>query len=140
MTEKAERDERGRWLPGRSASPATQWGPGRPPAKSPGRPKKDAWLAELETRLKDPRLRQALADRLLRTALKGGEKASLQAIGLIQDRVGGQMVRRVTAEVDVNCGVLVAPASMTPVEWIESERIRALNKKEPGTEASDEEG
>ena len=140
MAESSKRDAQGRWLPGQSANPTTQWGPGNPPAKSPGRPKKDAWLCELEERLKDPRLRQALAGRLLRIALKGGEKASLQAIGLIQDRVGGQMVRRVTAEVDVNCGVLVAPASMTPMEWIESERIRTHNKKKPGTEESDEEG
>jgi hypothetical protein len=86
MSDSADRDARGRWQPGQSANPDTQWGPNNPPAKSPGRPKKDAWIQELEGRLEDPRIRQALADKLLKTALKGSERASLQAISLIQVR------------------------------------------------------
>ena len=50
-TENAERDDRGRWRPGKSGHPDTQWSDDNPPPKSPGRPKKDAWLAELEGRL-----------------------------------------------------------------------------------------
>ena len=137
MAEQTERDARGRWLPGQSANPTTQWGPDNPPAKSPGRPKRDAWLGELEERLKDSRVRQALADKLLRTALKGGEKASLQALSLIQDRVGGPVVRRFTTEVDVNAGVLVAPAGMTPEEWIESAMARAAEIEDPRAGAED---
>ena len=54
MVESTERDTRGRWLPGQSANPATKWGPDNPPPKSPGRPKRDAWVTELEERLEDP--------------------------------------------------------------------------------------
>ncbi len=70
-----------------------------PPPKSPGRPPRDAWLKELEQRLEDPRMRQALADKLLKIALKGGERASLQAIDMIQSRVGGPVTQRIEAEV-----------------------------------------
>ena len=130
---KRERDARGRWLPGRSANPETQWSKDNPPPKSPGRPRRDAWVAELQERLKDPRMRQALADRLLKTALKGSERASLQAINLIQDRVGGPVVRRVEAEVEGRGGVLVAPASMSPQEWIAKVARSNATAVEPGT-------
>ena len=137
MSMPARRDARGRWLPGRSANPTTQWGPDRPPAKSPGRPKRDAWLAEMEERLKDPRIRQALADRLLTMALKGGERTALRAIDLIQDRVGGPVVRRISAEMDVDAGVLVVPAAVTPEEWIAAANARNAKLKEPGTEGDE---
>ena len=137
MAKSTERDARGRWLPGQSANPPTQWGPGNPPAKSPGRPKKDAWLGELEGRLEDPRVRQALADRLLRTALKGGERASLQALSLIQDRVGGPVVKKISAEMDVEAGVLVAPAHMSVEEWLERVQERNANAVEPGLEVEE---
>ncbi len=133
MPDERQRDSKGRWVPGKSANPATQWGPNNPPPKSPGRPRKDAWVEELEDRLDDPRIRQALADKLLRTALKGGERASLQAINLIQDRIGGPVVRRVDAEVRGGCGVLVAPAKLTPREWIEQVAERNATAREPGT-------
>lgn len=139
MAKSVERDASGRWLPGESANPATQWGPDNPPAKSPGRPKKDAWLAELETRLEDPRLRQALADKLLKTALKGSERASLRAINLIQDRVGGPIVRRVSAEMDIEGGVLVVPSKMTPEEWIKAAAVRSAEAKEPGLDRGESE-
>jgi hypothetical protein len=37
-------------------------------------------------------------------------------------------------EVESKSGVLVAPAAMTPQEWIEAEAKRTAGKKEPGTE------
>ena len=73
-----------------------------------------------------------MADKLLRTALKGGEKASLQALDMIQNRVAGLLTRRVAAEVDTNCGVLVAPASLTAEEWIAAEMARNAMPEEPG--------
>ena len=91
-----ERDARGRWR--ESGSPETRWGPGNPPPKSPGRPKKDAWVHELEHRLQDDRMRQAIADRLLKVALTGGEKAALTAIQMVQDRVGGPVTKHIEAE------------------------------------------
>ena len=131
-----KRDARGRWLPGQSANPERQWSAANPPPKSPGRPKRDAWVAELQERLKDPRMRQALADRLLKTALKGSERASLQALNLIQDRVGGPVVRRLEAEVENRGGVLVAPAGMTPREWIEKVAVSNAEAREPGGTSS----
>ena len=96
--ETPDRDPNGRWLPGQSANAETKWGPKNPPPKSPGRPKRDAWVGALESRLEDPRIAQALADQLLKVALKGGEKASLSAIGMIQDRVGGPVKQQIQAE------------------------------------------
>ena len=133
-TENAERDDRGRWRPGKSGHPDTQWSDDNPPPKSPGRPKKDAWLAELEGRLEDPRVRQALADKLLRTALTGGERASLRAINLIQDRVAGPLSQSLIADIKIKSGVLVAPAAMSPRDRIESVQKRNEGKVEPGSE------
>jgi hypothetical protein len=87
----------GRFAPGNSLG--TPFGPDNPPPRSPGRPKKDAWLYELEQRPEDPRMRQAIADRILKIALKGSEKAALQAAQLIQDRVAGPVTQRIEAEV-----------------------------------------
>ena len=133
MSDNRQRDSMGRWVPGKSANPATQWGPNNPPPKSPGRPRKDAWVEELVGRLDDPRIRQALADKLLRTALKGGERASLQAINLIQDRIGGPVVRRVDAEVTGGGGVLVVPGLHSPQEWLKKVAERNALAVEPGT-------
>ena len=133
--EAADRDSSGKWQPGKSGSPETKWGPSNPPPRSPGRPKKDAWLRELEGRLEDPRIRQALADRLLKVALRGSEKAALTALAMVQDRTGGPVVKRLAAELDTSgCGVLVAPAGSTPEEWIA--RAMEANEEaiEPGTE------
>lgn len=94
-----DRTPDGRFARGNSLG--TPFGPDNPPPRSPGRPRKDAWIAELEQRLEDPRMRQALADRILRIALQGSERAALQAAQLIQDRVGGPVTQRVEAEVDV---------------------------------------
>lgn len=134
MSESAEREESGRWKPGSSGSPETKWGPGNPPPKSPGRPRKDAWLAELGDRLDDPRIRKALADRLLKIALKGGERAALAAIGQIQDRVGGPVVKRIDAEVASRSGVLIAPAGTTPDAWVAEAMERNRHATEPGKE------
>ena len=43
-------------------------------------------------------MRQAIADRILKIALKGGERAALQAAQLIQDRVAGPVTQRIEAE------------------------------------------
>lgn len=134
MDPHSERDAQGRWLPGSSANPETQWSPDNPPPKSPGRPRRDAWIAELQERLKDPRMRQALADKLLKTALKGSERASLRAIDLIQDRVGGPVVRRVEADIESRGGVLVAPAAMSLHEWIKMATEQNAKAVEPGVE------
>jgi hypothetical protein len=90
------RDNQGRFLPERSGNPATQWGPERRPPKSPGRPKRSAWVAELEQRLREePRLGQALADRVLKIALKGKDADALRAIQEIEDRTGGPLKLKV---------------------------------------------
>ncbi len=44
-------------------------------------------------------MRQALADRILKIAPKGGEKAALHAVQLIQDRVAGPVTQRLEAEI-----------------------------------------
>ena len=41
---------------------------------------------------------------------------------------------RVVAEVDVKAGVLVAPARVSPAEWIASAQAANRDRKEPGTE------
>lgn len=130
-----KRDAKGRWMPGHCGNPATMWGPDCPPPKSPGRPPKDAWVRELEERLKDPRVRQALADRLLKTALKGTERASLQAIDLIQDRVGGPVMRGIAAQLDLGLtGVLVVPGTDDPAVWVEEAAASNAELREPGRE------
>jgi hypothetical protein len=98
---RGDRDQHGRLLPGHSVGAETRFGTsGNPPPKSPGRPKKDAWVHELEDRLEGrPELRQAIADRLVKVALKGGEQAALKAIAMIQDRVGGPLTHKVEADV-----------------------------------------
>ena len=99
MSDEPERDAKGRWQPGQSGSPETKWGRDNPPPTSPGRPRKDAWIGELEHRLEDERIRQAMADRLVKMALKGSERAALQAINLIQDRIGGPVTKHIEADV-----------------------------------------
>ena len=134
MTDEPKRDKSGRWLPGKSANEATKWGPDNPSPKSPGRPKRDAWLGELEERLKDSRLREALAARVLHIALKGGERTALRALDMVQSRIGGPVVARISAEVNENCGVLVTPHGQTPDEWIAAAKARSENAKKPGSE------
>ena len=130
-----ERDTRGRWKRGKSGSPATKWGPDNLPPKSKGRPKQEAWVAELKERLESrPELRQALADVLLKTALKGSETARLKALGMIADRVDGPVTRKIEADVAVNSGVLVVPGGLTPKEWLEDAAKRNAEKTEPGGE------
>ncbi len=85
----------GRFAPGNNLG--IPFGPDNPPPRSPGRPKKDAWVTELEARLEDPRLRQAIADRLVRIVLKGGDQAAIRAAELIQDRVAGPLTQRIEA-------------------------------------------
>jgi hypothetical protein len=91
----AGRDQQGRFLPARSGNPATQWGPGNPPPRSPGRPKRSAWVKELESRLENGNVRQALADKLLKIALKGSDASALRAIQEIEDRTGQPIAARV---------------------------------------------
>jgi hypothetical protein len=99
--EQAPRERDGRFAPGRSGNPDTQWGPDNPPPRSPGRPKKDAFVHELEERLEQtPDLRRALADGLIKIALKGSEQARLKALDMIQSRVGGPLKQQVEATVD----------------------------------------
>jgi hypothetical protein len=84
----------GRFAPGNNLG--NPWGPDNPPPKSPGRPRKDAWVRQLEQRLKsDDRIGVALADRLIKIALKGRDNDSLRAIQEVQDRVGGPLKLRV---------------------------------------------
>jgi len=90
------RDQQGRFLPERSGNPETQWSRDNPPPKSPGRPKRSAWVKDLEKRLADePRLGQALADRVLKIALKGKDSDALRAIQEIEDRTGGPLKLKV---------------------------------------------
>ena len=128
-----ERDKRGRWKPGKSGSPETQWGPGYAPPKSKGRPRVDAWVTELKETLEaNTDIRQAIASRLLRVALKGGDQAALKAIAMIEDRVGGPVIKRVSAEITDNAGVLVVPAQLSPQAWLEDAARRNAAKTEPG--------
>ena len=130
-----ERDTRGRWKRGKSGSSATQWGPDNLPPKSKGRPTQEAWVAELKARLESrPELRQALADVLLKTALKGSETARLKALSMIADRVEGPVTRKIEADVAVNSGVLVVPGQASPQEWLERAAQKNAVAKEPGGE------
>lgn len=81
-----DRDSDGRFAPGNRLG--TPFGPDNPPPRSPGRPRKGAWVRELEDRVKDPRIRQGLADRLLKIALKGRDGDALKALQEIEDRTG----------------------------------------------------
>ncbi len=81
-----DRNRDGRFAPGNRLG--TPFGPDNPPPKSPGRPKKGAWLRELEERVKDPRIRQGLADRLVKIALKGRDADAIKALQEIEDRTG----------------------------------------------------
>jgi hypothetical protein len=111
----------GRFAPGNTLG--IPFGPDNPPPKSPGRPRKDAWVKELEARLEEkPELRQALADVLLKTALKGSERARLRALDMIEDRVGGPVLHRVGAEVQV------VPHS---IELIDRRRSPDPSREEP---------
>ena len=100
--DESERDKQGRFAPGQSGNPDTQWGPDNPPPKSPGRPKKDAWVGNIERMLEtDGRLGDALASRLAKIALQGRDSDALKAIDMIQSRVGGPLPRRVDAEIQM---------------------------------------
>ncbi len=122
----------GRFAPGNQLG--TPFGPDNPPPKSPGRPPKDAWLHELEQRLEDPRMRQALADKLLKIALKGGERAFLQAIDMIQSRVGGPVTQRIEAEVVSERRILIVggvdEVPPLPEQILELERLRGEAEEE----------
>jgi hypothetical protein len=87
------RDNGGRFAHGNALG--KPFGPNNPPPRSPGRPKKGAWLRELEDRVKDPRIRQGLADRLLKIALKGRDADALKALHEIQDRTGEPIALRI---------------------------------------------
>ncbi len=88
-----DRDNDGRFAPGNRLG--TPFGPHNPPPRSPGRPKKGAWVRELEDRVKDPRIRQGLADRLLKIALKGRDGDALKALHEIEDRTGQPIALRI---------------------------------------------
>jgi hypothetical protein len=111
----------GRFAPGNQLGHL--WGPDNPPPKSPGRPRKDAWVKQLEQRLRsDPRISQALADRLIKIALKGRDGESLRAIQEIEDRTGGPLKLRVDglSEDDIRerlGRMLQALARRLPVEF-----------------------
>ena len=87
----------GKFRPGKSGNPATQWGPDNPPPRSPGRPRKNAWLNELEDKLdEDPQLRVRLARRLLDIAESGKDGDALKALEIIENRAGsGPLQNRV---------------------------------------------
>ena len=88
------RNPDGRFAPGNNLG--NPWGPDNPPPRSPGRPRKDAWVRNLEQRLRsDERIGTALADRLIKIALKGRDNDALRAIQEVQDRVGGPLKLRV---------------------------------------------
>ncbi len=125
-----DRDEQGRWEPGESANPETQWGPDNPPPKSPGRPKRDAWLGPLEAMLrKDERMGEALAGRLVKIALKGRDGDALRALELMQNRLTGPPKQQIEAEVRsevrqiVVCGSTYPPPAL-PESVLEIERLR----------------
>lgn len=132
------RDADGRFAPGNKLG--VPFGADNPPPRSPGRPKKDAWIAELEQRLEDPRMRQALADRILKIALKGGEKAALQAVQLIQDRVAGPLTQRLEAEIVPRQIIVVGTKQVAPelppeVLAIEQARYEAEERVQVNREA-----
>lgn len=66
------------------------------------------------------------------TAKKGGPGAIAAAIFWAKCRMGWK--EHHVVEVESKSGVLVAPAAMTPQEWIEAERLRTEGNREPGTE------
>jgi len=117
------REPDGRFAPGQSGNPETQWGPGNPPPRSPGRPKKDAWLGEVERMLdEDGRIPKALASRLVSIALKGNDRDALRALELLQAHTGGPPIKKAeitrvgTVQREI---VLVDPSKMRrdPPPW-----------------------
>jgi hypothetical protein len=130
-----DRDGRGRFAPGNDAGRSTRWGADNPPPKSPGRPRTDAWVSELKDQLEErPDLRKAIANRLLKIALKGSDQAALKAISVIEDRIGGTVTTRIHAEVGGDHGVLVVPGPMSPNEWIAEAMKANAEAREPGGE------
>jgi hypothetical protein len=136
----ADRDGRGRLLPGHAIGAQTRFGtPGNPPPKSPGRPKKGAWLRSLEARLAgEPRLGQALADRLLKIALKGPEGPALRAIQEIEDRTGEPIGGRVIGMSDREVTLLFNLLLDRIVSRLPPEYHRAVREAAFETLAGDE--
>ncbi len=118
----------GRFAPGNTLG--TPFGPENPPPRSPGRPKKDAWVGALEAMLaKEDRMSDALAARLMKIALKGRDGDALKALEMIQTRVGGPVTQRVEAEVVSEArSILIVgytgPPPALPAEVRELERLR----------------
>jgi hypothetical protein len=99
---RADRDHHGRLLPGHGVGAETRFGtPGNPPPKSPGRPKKDAWVTALERMIeRDERLPEAFAARIAKIALRGRDADAWKALDMIQNRTGGPVTQQIEATVD----------------------------------------
>ena len=73
-----------------------------------------------------------VAEALFRKATGDGPQSVTAAIWWTKCRMGWK--ERVVAEVGVKAGVLVAPARMSPAEWVASAQAANRHRKEPGTE------
>ncbi len=79
-----------------------------------------------------PLLHLSIAQSLVKKALGDGPQAVTAGIWVSKCRMGWK--ERLAVEVEVKSGVVVAPAAMTPNEWIAQAAARTENKPEPGTE------
>lgn len=106
--------------------------------RSPGRPKKDAWVRSLEAQLEaDPKLKEALSRRLLKIALSGRDGDAIKALDLIEDRAGGgPVVKQIELEANVTSevrNIMIVGAPQQPpalpreVLEIEAQRAAAEN-------------
>ena len=79
-----------------------------------------------------PKAHAKVAQSLFQKAIGDGPQAVTAAIWFSKCRMGWREKQHV--EVDVKSGVLVAPARMTPEEWIAQAQKANEGKVEPGTE------
>ena len=73
-----------------------------------------------------------VAESLFRKATGDGPQSVTAAIWWTKCRMGWK--ERVVSEVDVKSGVLVAPARVSPAEWVAAAQAANRDRKEPGTE------
>jgi len=81
-----------------------------------------------------PKAHAAISQSLFKKATGDGHQSVAAAIWWTKTQMGWR--EKVAVEVEAKSGVLVAPTSMSPEEWIAATAARAAGKKEPGTEES----
>jgi hypothetical protein len=118
------------------------------PRPGPGRPRKDAWVRELERLLEDdPGKGRAMAREVYRIATEGeDDKVRLAALKECQDRTGGPVVKQIELDVDARIetrAIMImgapqaAPQLPESVRRIEQQRAEAEDKAQVRRKAED---